>query len=153
MLWTLLLLIIFRFGANITAPGVDGLAVAEYSKTIAENGILYTLNIITGGGWDWYPVRYQSYEGFIIANDLRVLTPYVDNPTVIPFGEYVDISRMTIDRLWCYAPEVESWIKAEDISFNQAGKLYNGLGIEVVDLSEVQDWSSISSLADLGIDL
>ena len=48
---------------------------------------------------------------------------------------------------------VESWIKAEDISFNQAGKLYNGLGIEVVDLSEVQDWSSISSLADLGIDL
>ena len=112
-----------------------------------------TGDLLNAGGFDWYPVRYQSYEGFILADDLRVLTSYVNNPTVIPFGEYVDISRMTIDRLWCYAPEVESWIKAEDISFNQAGRLYNGLGIEVIDLDEVEDWSSITSLTDLGIDL
>ena len=60
---------------------------------------------------------------------------------------------MTIDRLWCYVPEIESWIKAEDISFNQAGKLYNGLKIEVIDLDEIVDFGSISSLSDLGIDI
>ena len=110
-------------------------------------------------GWG----RLREYpNAWILLSATEPITGPGQNPdydvadsttATIPFGEYVDISRMTIDRLWCYAPEVESWIKAEDISFNQAGKLYNGLGIEVVDLSEVQDWSSISSLADLGIDL
>ncbi|MBR6252272.1 MAG: preprotein translocase subunit SecY [Clostridia bacterium] len=68
LLWTLLLLIIFRFGANITAPGVDGLAVAEYSKTIAENGILYTLNIITGGGFSQLAIFAMSIGPYITAS-------------------------------------------------------------------------------------
>ena len=79
-------------------------------------------------------------------------TPTTEETSTIAFGEYVTITKMTIDRLWCYAPEVDSWIKAEDISFNQAGKLYNGLKIEVIDLDNV-DWTNAASLADIGIDI
>ncbi len=68
LLWTLLLLIIFRFGANITAPGVDGLAVAEYAKTMSDNGILYTLNIITGGGFSQLAIFAMSIGPYITAS-------------------------------------------------------------------------------------
>lgn len=107
---------------------------------------------IKSGANYWYPVRYGSYEGFIVDAYLDIITNYVENAVFIPFGEYVNITKMTIDRLWCYVPAVESWIKAEDISFNQAGKLYNGLAINVIDLDEV-DFSNVASLADMGIDI
>ena len=68
LLWTLLLLIIFRAGANITAPGVNGLAVAEYSKTVADSGILYTLNIITGGGFSQLAIFAMSIGPYITAS-------------------------------------------------------------------------------------
>ena len=96
------------------------------------------------GSVEWLPVRYQSYQGFMMADYLVIISPYQENAVFIPFGEYVEITKMTIDRLWCYVPAVESWIKAEDISFNQAGKLYNGIQIEVIDLDEI-DFSNVSS--------
>ena len=80
--------------------------------------------------------------------------PDYDEPTdevaTIPFAEKIHITKLTIDRLWAYCPAQESWIKTEEISFDQAGKLYNGLGIQVIDLSTI-DWTSVSSLSDLGI--
>lgn len=66
----------------------------------------------------------------------------------IPFGEYVNITRLTIDRLWAYVPDVESWVKTEDISFNQAGKLFNGLKIEVIDLNTI-NFNNVSALSDI----
>lgn len=104
------------------------------------------------GTVEWLPVRYKQHQGFMMAEHLNILSPYVKDATFIPFGDYVNISKMTVDRLWCYAPELESWIKAEDISFNQAGKLYNGLKIEVIDLDEV-DFTNADSLDDIGIDI
>ena len=68
----------------------------------------------------------------------------------LPFATRFHITKLTIDRLWAYAPEIESWIKTEEISFDQAGKLYNGLGIQVIDLSAV-DFSSVSEFEDMGI--
>ena len=80
--------------------------------------------------------------------------PDYDEPTdevaTIPFAEKIHITKLTIDRLWAYCPAQESWVKTEEISFDQAGKLYNGLGIQVIDLSTI-DWTSVSSLNDLGI--
>ena len=66
----------------------------------------------------------------------------------IPFGEYIDITRLTIDRLWAYVPDVDSWVKTEDISFNQAGKLFNGLKIEVIDLGDI-NFNSVSAWTDI----
>ncbi len=122
--------------------------------TAVPNGttVDITGNSIFTGDTEWLPVQYQSHQGFMLAQYLNITTEYQEDATFVPFGEYIDITKMTIDRLWCYAPEIESWIKAEDISFNQAGKLYNGLAIEVINLDDF-DFNNIHSLADLGIDI
>ena len=121
--------------------------------TVPLNAIVdITGDRIKSGADHWYPVRYGSYQGFIIDAYLDIQVEYQENAVFIPFGEYVNITKMTIDRLWCYVPAVESWIKAEDISFNQAGKLYNGLAINVVDLDEI-NFNNVVSLADMGINI
>ena len=73
-----------------------------------------------------------------------------EETATIPFKTEVSINKMTVDRLWCYVPEVESWVKTEDISYNQSGRLYNSLDVRVVDLSTI-DFSTVGSLNDLGI--
>ena len=92
-------------------------------------------------GWG----RLKEYPiGWILLNQTEPITGPGQNPdydvpdaetATIPFGTEVHISSMTIDRLWCYIPEVKSWVKAEDISYNQSGKLYNALGIEIVPIT------------------
>lgn len=106
-------------------------------------------------GWG----RLDEYQaGWILLNQTDPITGPGQNPdydiadqetATIPFGTEIVITKMTIDRLWCYCPAQDSWIKNEDISFNQAGKLYNGLGIEVIDLDDV-DFTN-PTLSSIGI--
>jgi len=69
MLWTLLLLILFRAGAYITAPGVNG---ANISTAIAQatqgNGILSTINIITGNAFSQLAIFAMSIGPYITAS-------------------------------------------------------------------------------------
>lgn len=107
-------------------------------------------------GWG----RLKEYPvGWIMLSATEPITGPGQNPdydipdeatATIPFKSGIHISKLTIDRLWCYIPEVESWVKAEDISFNQAGKLYNALGLIAIDLNDI-DFSTATSLADVGI--
>jgi len=106
-------------------------------------------------GWG----RLDEYQaGWILLNQTDPITGPGQNPdydvadqetATIPFGSTITITKMTIDRLWCYCPAQDSWIKNEDISFNQAGKLYNGLGIEVIHLDEIN--FSSPTLDSIGI--
>lgn len=106
-------------------------------------------------GWG----RLKEYPvGWILLNQTEPMTGPGQNPdydvsdaetATIPFATKISINKMTIDRLWCYCPEVKSWIKNEDISFDQAGKLYNGLGIDVIHLDEV-DFTN-PTLTSIGI--
>ncbi len=68
MLWTLLLLVLFRVGANITAPGVDGPALAEQVSQITQNGILSTINIISGNAFGQLAVFAMSIGPYITAS-------------------------------------------------------------------------------------
>jgi len=70
----------------------------------------------------------------------------------IPYSEEITITKLSIDRLWAWCPEHASWIKTEDISFNQAGRLYNAIASMVIHLDEV-DWNNVSDWTDLNIDL
>jgi preprotein translocase subunit SecY len=68
MLWTLLLLVLFRVGANITAPGVDGPALAAQIEQITANGILSTINIISGNAFGQLAVFAMSIGPYITAS-------------------------------------------------------------------------------------
>ena len=67
MLWTLFLLIVFRAGAFITAPGVDGAAIAEVMSK-STNGIIGTLNIITGSAFSQLAIFAMSIGPYITAS-------------------------------------------------------------------------------------
>ena len=132
---------------------------ARRYQTLAMIIVRDTYTIIEErNGWG----RLKEYPvGWIMLSQTEPMTGPGQNPdydiadqetATIPFAERVHISKLTIDRLWCYIPEQESWVKAEDISYDQAGKLYNALGIEVIHLNEL-DFSSINSLPDMGIDI
>lgn len=107
-------------------------------------------------GWG----RLKEYPtGWIMLSYTEPVTGPGQNPdydevgkvdVTIPFGERFTITRMTIDRLWCYSPDYASWVKAEEISFDQSGKLYNALAINVLHLDEI-DWTAATSLASIGI--
>lgn len=108
-------------------------------------------------GWG----RLKEYPvGWIMLSATEPMTGPGQNPdydipgsedtATLSFGSEVHITKLTVDRLWCYVPEVESWIKAEDVSYNQSGKLYNALDIDVIHLDEL-DFSTITSLNDVGI--
>jgi hypothetical protein len=107
-------------------------------------------------GWG----RLKEYQrGWIDLNATEPMygpgqNPEYDTPdaqtATLPFATRFHITKLTIDRLWAYSPEIESWIKTEEISFDQAGKLYNGLDIKVIDLSAI-DFTTVASLADMGI--
>ena len=107
-------------------------------------------------GWG----RLKEYPvGWIMLNATEPVVGPGQNPdydvpdaetATIPFATEIHITKLTVDRLWCYVPEVESWVKAEDISYNQSGKLYNALDIQVIHLNEI-DFSTVVSLYDMGI--
>jgi hypothetical protein len=107
-------------------------------------------------GWG----RLKEYPvGWILLSATEPIVGPGQNPdydvpdaetATIPFASEVHITKLTVDRLWCYVPEVESWVKAEDISYNQSGKLYNALDIEVINLDNI-DFNEVASLDDMGI--
>jgi hypothetical protein len=117
---------------------------------------IYTI-IEERNGWG----RLKEYPvGWIMLSATEPMTgpgqnpdydvPGTEDTATLPFGSEVHITKLTIDRLWCYVPEIESWVKAEDISYNQSGKLYSALGIDVIHLDEL-DFSTITSLDGVGI--
>lgn len=69
MLWTLFLLVLFRLGANITAPGVNAPAIAELMKNVMENnGILSTINLISGNAFNNLAIFAMSISPYITAS-------------------------------------------------------------------------------------
>ena len=48
---TLTILLIYRFGAQITLPGIDAVQLAELSNRTGGGGLLGVLNMFTGGAF------------------------------------------------------------------------------------------------------
>ena len=67
LLYTLLLLVIFRFGAYVTAPGVDA-ELLELVNNGSSNSIVNTVNIITGGAFSNLSIFAMSISPYITAS-------------------------------------------------------------------------------------
>ena len=118
---------------------------------------VYTI-IEERNGWG----RLKEYPiGWVLLNQTEPITGPGQNPeydiadaetATIPFATKINITKLTVDRLWGYCPDLDSWIKTEDISFDQSGKLFSGLKINTIDLTKV-DWDNADDYSDIGIDL
>ena len=67
LLYTLLLIIIFRLGCYITVPGVDTIALSEYMSSSA-NGIAGLINMISGGAFSRLSIFAMSITPYITAS-------------------------------------------------------------------------------------
>ena len=123
--------------------------------TITDEGI-YTV-VEENRGWG----RLKEYPtGWILLSYTSPVVGPGQNPdfeigglgdVTVPFGTILSFNKMTVDRLWAYSPDEASWIKTEEISMNEEGKLFNALATQVVHLDEISDWSGISSFNGIGV--
>ena len=123
--------------------------------TITDEGV-YTI-IEENRGWG----RLREYPtGWILLSYTSPMVGPGQNPSfeigglgdvTVPFGTILSFNKMTVDRLWAYSPDEASWIKTEEISMNEEGKLFNALGTQVIHLDEISDWSGISSFNGIGV--
>jgi len=99
----------------------------------------------------------EYYHGWILLSAIDRIQGPGQNPdydpnteldTTIPFGANLTITKLTVDRLWAYASNYDCWVKVEELSLNQSGKLYNAIGLDVIHLDEV-DWNDVYVLQDV----
>ena len=67
LLYTLLLIVIFRLGCYITVPGVDTFTLAEEMKT-ATNGVMGLVDTISGGAFSRLSIFAMSITPYITAS-------------------------------------------------------------------------------------
>ena len=67
LLYTLLLIVIFRLGCYITIPGVDTFALAEEMSS-ATNGVTGLIDTISGGAFSRLSIFAMSITPYITAS-------------------------------------------------------------------------------------
>ena len=68
LLYTLLLIVIFRLGCYISVPGVDTLALSEALKQSRANGISGLIDLISGGAFSRFSIFAMSISPYITAS-------------------------------------------------------------------------------------
>ena len=75
IIYTIILIIIFRFGCYITVPGVDALALDEAMKS--SSGIAGLINLISGGAFSRLSIFAMTITPYINASFIIQLLRFV----------------------------------------------------------------------------
>ncbi len=67
LLYTLLLIVIFRLGCFITVPGVDTITLSEYMSS-SNNGMAGLIDLISGGAFSRFSIFAMSISPYITAS-------------------------------------------------------------------------------------
>lgn len=67
LLYTLLLIVVFRLGCYITIPGVDTIQLAEYMNS-STNGMQGLIDMISGGAFSRFSIFAMSISPYITAS-------------------------------------------------------------------------------------
>ena len=85
ILYTIFIILLFRVGTFITVPGMNKLAFLEAVDT-TTNGILGTINIISGGAFNRFSIFAMTISPYITAsivlNLLQVVIPSLERLVV-----------------------------------------------------------------------
>ena len=125
ILYTLLLLAIFRFGAFITAPGVD----AALLNTISNSGFVSVVNIITGGAFSNLSIFAMSISPYITASIIIQLLTFAI-PALENISKDGEAGRKKISAYTRYAAVILAAIEAFALYLtyrNQGVFLSNGI--------------------------
>ena len=67
LLYTLLLIVIFRLGCYITVPGVNTITLNEFMSN-ATNGMASLIDLISGGAFSRFSIFAMSISPYITAS-------------------------------------------------------------------------------------
>ncbi|POH13198.1 preprotein translocase subunit SecY [Fructilactobacillus sanfranciscensis] len=95
ILFTLLVLAIFRLGAYITVPGVDAKALQE----VASSGLVNVLNIFSGGGLTNYSIFAMGVSPYITAQIVVQLLQMDIVPKFVEWGKQGEVGRLKLDKV------------------------------------------------------
>ena len=126
ILYTLLLLAIFRFGCVVTAPGVD----IENLQLIANhdtNSIMSTINIITGGAFSTFSIFALSISPYITASIIIQLLTFAI-PALEEISKEGENGRKRISQYTRYTTVILAAIEAFGIYM-----MYRGTGFHFIN--------------------
>lgn len=126
ILYTLLLLAIFRFGAFVTAPGVDAALLNQITNT---NSLVSTVNIITGGAFSNLSIFAMSISPYITASIIIQLLTFAI-PALERISKDGENGRKKISAYTRYAAVILAAIEAFALYLTYRGQgifLSNGI--------------------------
>ena len=68
LLYTLVLIIIFRFGCYITVPGVDAIALNDIMQASSSGSLSGLIDIISGGAFSRFSIFAMTISPYITAS-------------------------------------------------------------------------------------
>ncbi|OHW62440.1 protein translocase subunit SecY [Andreesenia angusta] len=122
MIYTLLMILVFRIGASVPVPGVDTGVIAQMFDTSQAGGLLSFLDLMSGGAFKNFTVFALNIYPYITASIiLQLLTVAI--PSLESLAKEGDVGRKKISKYTKYLTIVLAVVQAVGLSlgfFNQA---------------------------------
>ncbi len=129
ILYTLLLIVVFRFGCYITVPGVDAIALNNIASS-STNSISGLIDIISGGAFSRFSIFAMSITPYITASIVIQLLGMVIPSLERLIKEGGEEGRQKVNRYTKILTVVLALIEAVGLYLTYS-KAYSGLGVFV----------------------
>ena len=126
ILYTLLLLAIFRFGCVVTAPGID-IENLQLIMNHNTNSIMSTVDIITGGAFSSFSIFALSISPYITASIILQLLTFAF-PALEEISKEGENGRKRISQYTRYTAVILAAIEAFGIYM-----MYRGTGFHFIN--------------------
>lgn len=94
LLWTLFILIVFRFGAHIVVPGVNAKAM---TSLMDQTSLLSLLNVFSGGGLTNYSVMALGVSPYVTAQIVIQLLQLDIVPRFVEWSKQGEVGRRKLN--------------------------------------------------------
>ena len=113
LLYTLMILVVFRIGTHITVPGVNASAIV----TFANSGFFGILNTFSGGALSNFSIFSMGVSPYITASIVVQLVQMDILPTFVEWSKQGEVGRRKLNTATRYLTIVIGFFQAFAISF------------------------------------
>ena len=113
LLYTLMVLVVFRIGTHITVPGVNASAI----ETFASTGFFGILNTFSGGALSNFSIFSMGVSPYITASIVVQLLQMDILPTFVEWAKQGEVGRRKLNTATRYLTIVIGFFQAFAISF------------------------------------
>lgn len=114
ILYTLMMLAIYRLGSHIPVPGVDASAIQELSKT----GILGMLNMFGGGALQRYSIFAMGVSPYITSSIIVQLLSMDLIPSFTEWAKQGEVGRRKLNQWTTYIAIILGYVQSLGLSYS-----------------------------------